>query len=100
MVSASSHKLQAALSTIAQAMQHLERASALRAERETMLRAEFETTLSATHAEQDRLVRDNQRLSNELQQVQLDFLQLQEAAAATVARLDNSVEHIDRILEH
>ena len=46
------------------------------------------------------LKEDNLRLSNQLQQLQRDYLALQESAGSALARLDGSIKQLDLLLEH
>ncbi len=62
--------------------------------------AQLETTIAGLHGENDFLKEDNLRLSNQLQQLQKDYLELQHTAEKTVGRLDASVKQLDLILEH
>lgn len=62
--------------------------------------SELETTLAQATAENEFLKSDNLRLSNQLQQLQLDYLELQRTAGDVVGRLDSTVRQLDLILEH
>lgn len=62
--------------------------------------AHVETTLADVMAENDHLKADNLRLSNQLQQLQQDYLDLQSAAGSVATRLDTGVRQLDLILEH
>ena len=100
MASASTAKLHAALQSVAKATASLEQAAAKAGQQQHQKWVELETTISATAADNDFLKSDNVRLSNQLQSLQQEYLSLQEAASTTVERLDASVKHIDRMLEH
>lgn len=62
--------------------------------------AQLETALAQATSENEFLKEDNLRLSNQLQQLQQDYLELQKTAGDIVGRLDNSVRQLDLILEH
>lgn len=62
--------------------------------------AQLETTLAAAHAEAEHLREDNLRLSNQLANLQQEYLTLQNIAGQTVGRLDATVKQLDLILEH
>ena len=62
--------------------------------------AGIETALSDAQGENQFLKADNVRLSNQLQQLQRDYLALQEEAGNAVGRLDATVKQLDLILEH
>lgn len=62
--------------------------------------AQLETTITGLQGENDFLKEDNLRLSNQLQQLQRDYLELQQTAELAVGRLDASVKQLDLILEH
>jgi chromosome segregation ATPase len=62
--------------------------------------ASLETTLTQAQSENEFLKADNLRLSNQLQQLQQDYLELQNTAGDIVGRLDQSVRQLDLILEH
>jgi phage shock protein A len=100
MASASSAKLQAALGAVNTAVQNLQNAAVRQQEKHHEKLVELESLISEAGAEADFLRGDNTRLSNQLQELQQDYLDLQEAAATTVERLDTSVRQLDLILEH
>lgn len=60
----------------------------------------LETSLTQAASENEFLKADNLRLSNQLQQLQQDYLELQRTAGDIVGRLDSSVNQLDSILEH
>ncbi len=62
--------------------------------------AGIETALSDAQGENQFLKADNLRLSNQLQQLQRDYLALQEEAGNAVGRLDATVKQLDLMLEH
>ena len=62
--------------------------------------SELETSLSQSMSENEFLKQDNLRLSNQLQQLQRDYLELQKTAGDVVGRLDSTVAQLDLILEH
>lgn len=62
--------------------------------------AQLETALAQAVSEKEFLAQDNQRLSNMLQQLQQDYLELQSTAGHVASRLDNTVRQLDLILEH
>ena len=62
--------------------------------------AQLETTISNLQGENDFLKEDNLRLSNQLQQLQRDYIELQQMAEHTVGRLDGAVKQLDLVLEH
>lgn len=62
--------------------------------------AQLETSLSHVQSENEFLKEDNLRLSNQLQQLQQDYMELQKIAQHTVGRLDASVKQLDLMLEH
>lgn len=62
--------------------------------------AQLETSISNLQGENDFLKEDNLRLSNQLQQLQQDYMELQQMAQHTVGRLDASVKQLDLMLEH
>lgn len=59
----------------------------------------LEAELADSQSEATYLKEDNQRLSNQLQEVQQELLALQTTASGTVKKLDNSVRQLDLILE-
>jgi chromosome segregation ATPase len=61
--------------------------------------AKTEAALAEAQAENSYLKEDNQRLSNQLQQLQQEYLDLQTTANSTLSRLDGSVRQLDLILE-
>ena len=62
--------------------------------------SQLETSLTQAASENDFLKQDNLRLSNQLQQLQRDYLELQKTAGEVVGRLDSTVAQLDLILEH
>lgn len=63
--------------------------------------AQLETVIAGLQGEGDFLKEDNLRLSNQLQQLQQDYIELQRMAEHTVGRLDASVKQLDLLLvEH
>lgn len=62
--------------------------------------AQLETTLTQATSENEFLKQDNLRLSNQLQQLQRDYLELQKTAGEVVGRLDSTVAQLDLLLEH
>lgn len=62
--------------------------------------AELEAALNDANADNAFLRQDNQRLSNQLAQLQQDYLELQSTTGMVAARLDSSVRQLDLILEH
>lgn len=62
--------------------------------------AELEASMANLENENSFLKEDNLRLSNQLQQLQRDYLELQQTAEKAVGRLDASVKQLDLILEH
>lgn len=62
--------------------------------------AELEASLAQSASENKFLREDNMRLSNQLQQLQLNYLELQETAGHVASRIDHTVRQLDLILEH
>lgn len=62
--------------------------------------SQLETSLTQAASENEFLKQDNLRLSNQLQQLQRDYLELQKTAGEVVGRLDSTVAQLDLILEH
>ena len=62
--------------------------------------AQIETSLADAQSQNDFLREDNLRLSNQLQQLQQDYITLQKEAGHVVNRLDATVKQLDLILEH
>jgi hypothetical protein len=60
----------------------------------------LETTCTQLTSENDFLKADNLRLSNQLQALQRDYLELQRSAGDVIGSLDRSVRQLDLILEH
>lgn len=60
---------------------------------------QLETNLAQATAENEFLKADNLRLSNQLQQLQQDYLDLQSTADDVVGRLDTTVRQLDMMLE-
>lgn len=100
MASASQARLEAAFQAVAEACGRLETAAGKAAEQQSASGAEFEAKLVQATSENKFLKEDNQRLGNQLQALQKDFLELQKAALSTVNQLDASVKQIDLLLEH
>jgi chromosome segregation ATPase len=61
---------------------------------------QLETSLTQATSENEFLKQDNLRLSNQLQQLQKDYLELQATAGTVASRLDSTVRQLDLILEH
>ena len=62
--------------------------------------AQLENALEQAMAENEFLKTDNLRLSNQLQALQQEFLELQSTAGHVANRLDTTVRQLDLILEH
>ncbi len=62
--------------------------------------SELETALTQATSENEFLKNDNLRLSNLLQQLQKDYLELQSTAGDVVTRLDSTIHQLDFLLEH
>ncbi len=62
--------------------------------------SQLETSLAQATSENEFLKQDNLRLSNQLQQLQKDYLELQATAGTVASRLDSTVRQLDLILEH
>lgn len=62
--------------------------------------ASWEATLQEIQSENTFLKEDNLRLSNQLQQLQRDYLALQETAGSALGRLDGTIKQLDLLLEH
>ncbi|MFZ4540903.1 MAG: hypothetical protein ACOYNL_03700 [Rickettsiales bacterium] len=62
--------------------------------------SQLETSLAQATSENEFLKQDNLRLSNQLQQLQKDYLELQTTAGTVASRLDSTVRQLDLILEH
>lgn len=62
--------------------------------------ANIETALANAQGENEFLKADNLRLSNQLQQLQKDYLALQKTAGDTVGRLDGAIKQLDLLMEH
>lgn len=60
----------------------------------------LETELEQAKAENQFLKEDNVRLTNQLQQLQADYLELQSTAGHVASRIDTTVRQLDLILEH
>lgn len=119
MASTSEQSLQAAVSTLERAFARLDAAvdislhnrSETAANREAAQAeltqswqahaAQLETLMAGLQGENEFLKDDNLRLSNQLQQLQRDYIELQHMAEQTVGRLDASVKQLDLLLvEH
>ena len=61
--------------------------------------AQLETALDQATSENDFLKSDNLRLSNQLQKLQGEYLELQATAGSVVTRLDSTVRQLDLVLE-
>lgn len=62
--------------------------------------ADLETEIAQVRAENEFLKSDNVRLSNQLQQLQKEYVGLQSTATDIVSHLDGTVRQLDLILEH
>ena len=62
--------------------------------------SQLETSLAQASSENEFLKQDNLRLSNQLQHLQKDYLELQATAGTVESRLDSTVRPLDLILEH
>ena len=62
--------------------------------------SELETALTQATAENEFLKTDNLRLSNMLQKLQADYIELQSTAGDVVTRLDSTINQLDFLLEH
>lgn len=62
--------------------------------------ASWEAELQGIQSENTFLKEDNLRLSNQLQQLQRDYLALQETAGSALGRLDGTIKQLDLLLEH
>jgi hypothetical protein len=62
--------------------------------------SQLETSLGQSTSENEFLKADNLRLSNQLQALQKDYLELQATAGTVASRLDSTVRQLDLILEH
>ena len=62
--------------------------------------SELETALTQATSENEFLKNDNLRLSNLLQQLQKDYIELQSTAGDVVTRLDSTIHQLDFLLEH
>ena len=62
--------------------------------------SQLETSLTQALSENDFLKQDNLRLSNQLQQLQSDYLELQSTAGSVANRLDTTIRQLDLVLEH
>ena len=62
--------------------------------------AQLEAALTESTSENEFLRQDNLRLSNLLQQLQQDYLELQSTTGQVVTRLDSTVRQLDMMLEH
>ena len=62
--------------------------------------AEKDASLAEIQSENTFLKEDNLRLSNQLQQLQRDYLTLQETAGSALGRLDGTIKQLDLLLEH
>ena len=62
--------------------------------------AQQDAAMATLQSENDFLKQDNLRLSNQLQQLQRDYLELQQLAGSALGRLDGAVKQLDLLLEH
>lgn len=61
---------------------------------------QLEAAMADLESQNNFLKEDNLRLSNQLQQLQRDYLDLQQAAGSALTRLDGTVKQLDLLLEH
>lgn len=61
---------------------------------------QLEAAMADLESQNTFLKEDNLRLSNQLQQLQRDYLELQQAAGSALTRLDGTVKQLDLLLEH
>ncbi len=61
---------------------------------------QLEMRLTQSESENSFLKEDNLRLSNQLQALQREFLELQRSTGDVIGSLDRSVRQLDLILEH
>lgn len=61
---------------------------------------QLEAAMATLQSENDFLKQDNLRLANQLQQLQRDYLELQQAAGNALTRLDGTVKQLDLLMEH
>jgi len=78
-----------------------ERAQSAQAREDTQakLTANWQTKYSTLEAELAQFKEENQRLSNQLQQLSQEHVALQATASSTVSRLNASVSQLDLLLE-
>lgn len=104
MASASQAKLEAAIGSVITAYERLETAALSASLKSDGVQADqiaqYEAVLTEAVSENTFLKEDNLRLSNQLQALQEEYLDLQKAATGAVSRLDASVKQIDLLLEH
>ena len=62
--------------------------------------AQLEAGMAALQSENEFLKTDNLRLSNQLQELQRDYLALQNSAGSALTRLEGSIRQLDMLLEH
>lgn len=62
--------------------------------------AQLEATIADVESQNAFLKEDNLRLSNQLQQLQRDYLALQATAGSALGRLDGTIKQLDLLLEH
>lgn len=104
-------KLNAAFAALGESLARLEAATEIAAHNQAQsaakgeaaqaeISASWEANLAELQSENNFLKEDNLRLSNQLQQLQRDYLELQKAAGSTLARLDGTVKQLDLLLEH
>lgn len=111
MASSSKPSISAAMSTLADSFSRLESAVANANRAQATQAADASASWENQHAQLDAayaeaasenafLKEDNLRLSNQLQDLQREYLALQEAAGSALTRLDISVKQLDVLLEH
>lgn len=111
MASGSENTLNQAFAALSDALARLEanaeiaaheRAQSLdaRAGAQAEIAASWEAQLQDVQSENTFLKEDNLRLSNQLQQLQRDYLALQESAGNALGRLDGTIKQLDLLLEH
>ncbi len=111
MASGSENTLNQAFAALSDALARLEasaeiaaheRAQSLasREDAQAEVAASWEAELQGIQSENTFLKEDNLRLSNQLQQLQRDYLALQETAGSALGRLDGTIKQLDLLLEH
>ena len=91
--------LHTAWNRLSQALDRLEATASAVTESAAHQANETDAAFSDITSQNRFLQEENQRLSNQLQALQKEFLALQEAANLTINRLDDSVNSLDRMLE-